>query len=80
MEEKNKVEEPNENEENKDITVQTLVDEIKSLNEALKSQNEAHKKEIEEIVKNFSHNKEPQKSEEEIMIENVINKVNKYRG
>ena len=80
MEEENKVEEPNENEENKNITVQTLVDEIKSLNEAIKAQSEAHKKEIEEIIKNFSHNKEPQKSEEEIMVENVINKVNKYRG
>lgn len=80
MEEENKVEEPNDNEENKDITVQTLVDEIKSLNELIKSQSEAHKKEIEEIIKNFSHNKEPQKSKEDIMLENVVNKVNKYRG
>lgn len=80
MEDENKFEETNENEENKDTTVQTLIDEIKSLKDELKSQNEAHKKEIEEIIKNFSHNKEPQKSEEDIMLENVVNKVNKYRG
>ena len=80
MEDENKFEENNENEENKDTTVQTLIDEIKLLKDELKSQNEAHKKEIEEIIKNFSHNKEPQKSEEDIMLENVVNKVNKYRG